>query len=79
MAVTQSRPNILYHCAKFGGDRTSLSVIFLRVRRLTREGLYPYFDISVFYLSVISRDIDLTFIQDTYRVVINSTNNWKFM
>ena len=28
--------------------------------------------ILVFYFSAISRDIDLKFIQDTYRVVINS-------
>ena len=29
-------------------------------------------DILVFYFSVIRRDIDLKFIQDTYRVVLNS-------
>ena len=29
-------------------------------------------DILVFYFSAISRDIDLKFIQDTYRVVLNS-------
>ena len=29
-------------------------------------------DILVFYLSAIRRDIDLKFIQDTYRVVLNS-------
>ena len=29
-------------------------------------------NILVFYLSAIRRDIDLTFIQDTYRVVLNS-------
>ena len=31
-----------------------------------------YTHILVFYFSAISRDIDLIFIQDTYRVVINS-------
>ena len=31
-------------------------------------------DILVFYFSAISRDIDLKFIQDTYRVVLNSLN-----
>ena len=29
-------------------------------------------DILVFYVSAISRDIDLKLIQDTYRVVLNS-------
>ena len=29
-------------------------------------------DILVFYFSAIGRDIDLKFIQDTYRVVLNS-------
>ena len=33
----------------------------------------PGTHISIFYLSAISRDIDLKLIQDTYRVVINST------
>ena len=32
-------------------------------------------NILVFYLSAIRRDIDLKFIQDTYRVVLNSLNN----
>ena len=32
-------------------------------------------DILVFYLSAIRRDIDLKFIQDTYRVVLNSLKN----
>ena len=31
-------------------------------------------DILVFYFSAIRRDIDLKFIQDTYRVVLNSLN-----
>ena len=57
MAVIQPRPtHILYKCAKFGDDRTSLN-------------LYPYF--GILFLSY-GRDIDLKFIQDTYRVVINS-------
>ena len=41
-----------------------------------KDNIYPYFDISVFYFSVISRYIDLKFIQDTYRVVINSPNKF---
>ena len=32
-------------------------------------------NILVFYLSAIRRDIDLKFIQDTYRVVLNSLKN----
>ena len=32
-------------------------------------------DILVFYFSAIRRDIDLKFIQDTYRVVLNSLKN----
>ena len=31
-------------------------------------------NILVFYFSAIRRDIDLKFIQDTYRVVLNSLN-----
>ena len=34
--------------------------------------MYPYFDISVFYLSAISSDMDLKFTQDNYIVVIYS-------
>ena len=34
-------------------------------------------DILVFYFSVIRRDIDLKFIQDTYRVVLNSLHMSK--
>ena len=37
--------------------------------------VYTYFAISVFYFSVISRDIDLKFMQNTHRVVINSQKN----
>ena len=37
-----------------------------------------YAHILVFYFSAISRDIDLKFIQDTYRVVINSLKNIDF-
>ena len=80
MAVIQPRPtHILYQCAKFGDDRMSFNVIFLRVRRLTCKFLYPYFDISVFYFSAISKDIDLKFLKDTYRVVINSPNKLTFI
>ena len=32
-------------------------------------------NILVFYISAIRRDIDLKFIQDTYRVVLNSQKN----
>ena len=32
-------------------------------------------NILVFYFSAIRRDIDLKFIQDTYRVVLNSQKN----
>ena len=32
-------------------------------------------NILVFYLSAIRRDIELVFIQDTYRVVLNSLKN----
>ena len=35
-------------------------------------------NILVFYLSAIRRDIDLKFIQDTYRVVLNSQKNIDF-
>ena len=70
MAVLQPRPtHILYQCAKFGDDRTSLNVIFDVCDVQHVKGLYH---ILVFYFSAISRDIDLKFIQDTYRVVINS-------
>ena len=44
MAVIQPRPtHILYQCAKFGDDRTSFNVIFLRVRRLTCKRPIPIF------------------------------------
>ena len=36
-------------------------------------------DILVFYFSAISRDIDLKFIQDTYRVVLNSLKKMTFI
>ena len=36
-------------------------------------------DILVFYFSAIRRDIDLKFIQDTYRVVLNSLKNYLHM
>ena len=35
-------------------------------------------DIWVFYFSAISRDIDLKFMQDSYKVVINSRKNIDF-
>ena len=39
-----------------------------------------YTHIFVFYFSAISRDIDLKFIQDTYKVVINSLKKtWTFI
>ena len=36
-------------------------------------------DILVFYFSAIRRDIDLKFIQDTYRVVLNSLKKMTFI
>ena len=61
MVVMQPRPtHILYQCAKFGDDRTSFNAIF---------------DVCDVYFSTISRYIDLKFIRDTYRVVINSLKN----
>ena len=36
-------------------------------------------NILVFYFSAIRRDIDLKFIQDTYRVVLNSLNKLTFI
>ena len=36
-------------------------------------------NILVFYLSAIIRDIDLKFIQDTYRVVLNSLKKLTFI
>ena len=36
-------------------------------------------NILVFYLSAIRRDIDLEFIQDTYRVVLNSLKKVTFI
>ena len=76
MAVIQSRPtHILYQCAKFGDDRTSFNVIF----DVCDFNMYKaYTHILVFYFSDISRDIDLKFIQDSYRVVINSRKNIDF-
>ena len=74
MAI-QSRPtHILYQCAKFGDDRTSFNVICEVCDVYHVKGLYPYFDISVFYVSAVSTDIDLKFIQDTCRVVIISAS-----
>ena len=67
MAVIQPRPTYIpYQCAKFGDDRALFNVIFDVCYVQHVKGLYPYFDISVFYFSVISRCIDLKFIQDTY-------------
>ena len=43
---------------------------------LTCATFKAYTHISVFYFSAISGDIDLKFIQDTYRVVISSTNKF---
>ena len=44
MAVKQPRPtHIIYQCGKFGDDRTSYNVIFLRVRRLTCKIPIPVF------------------------------------
>ena len=62
MAVIQPRPtHIIYQCAKFGDDRTSFNVIF------------DVCDVShVKCLSAISGDIDLKFMQDTHRVIVNS-------
>ena len=36
-------------------------------------------DILVFYVSAIGRDIDLKFIQDTYRVILNSLHKMTFI
>ena len=64
MAVTQPRStHILYQCAKFADDRQHLTSF------LTCATFNMYF-------SAISRYIDLKFIQDTYRVVVNSPNNF---
>ena len=77
MAVLQPRPtHIPYQCAKFGDDRALFNVILTCVTFKHVKGLYPFFDISVFYFSAVSRDIDLKFIQDIHRVVINSPKNW---
>ena len=76
MAVIQPRPtHILYQCAKFGDDRSHLTS-FLTCATLTCKMPLPIF--LVFYFSAISRDIDLKFIQDTYRVVINSSTKIDF-
>ena len=70
MAVIQPRPtHILYQCAKFGDDRSHLTS-FLTCATFNMYKAYTH--ILVFYFSVISIDIDLKCIQDTYRVVINS-------
>ena len=70
MAVIQPPPtHIIYQCAKFGDYRTSFNVI-CDVCDVTCKKAYTH--ILVFYFSVISRYIDLKFIQNTYRVVINS-------
>ena len=47
---------------------------------MTRALQYLAFSEYLFgiYFSAISRDIDLKFIQDTYRVVINSLKNIDF-
>ena len=73
MAVIQPRPTrTIYQCVTFCDHWTSFNVIFDVCDVYHVKGPNPYFDISVFYLSAITRDIDLKFIQDTYRVVINS-------
>ena len=71
MAVIQPRPtHIIYQCAKFGDDWTSSNVIF--------DVCMAYTHILIFYFSAIRRDIDLKFIQDTNRVVINSLKKMVF-
>ena len=53
MAVMQPRPTyILYQCAKFGDDRTSLNVICLCVRRLTCTSPMPIFRYFIYRLFV---------------------------
>ena len=55
MAVIQPRPtHILYQCAKFGDDLTSLNVIFDVCDVKHVKGQYPYF--LVFYFAAISRN-----------------------
>ena len=68
MAVRQPRPtHIAYQCAKFGDDRALFNVISDVYYVWHVQGLHPHLDILVFYFSAISKDIDLKFIQDTYR------------
>ena len=51
--------------------------IFCDVISLLAQVYKAYTHILVFYFSIIYKDIDLKFIQDTYRVVINSLKkNW---